>query len=49
MKTRSHLELLIGRKLNESENIIFKMFKNNPKYRFLKDNNGQLKAELIII
>jgi len=31
MKTRAHVELLLGRKLNESENIIFKMFKDNPK------------------
>lgn len=38
------IEELLGRSLTLTESMVFEMFKENKKYHFEKDENGNLMA-----
>lgn len=38
------VEKLLGRGLTNLETIMFNLYKDNPRYRFEKDKEGNLKA-----
>lgn len=41
---KEEVEKILGRELTNLETIMFNLYKNNPNYRFVKDEEGNLKA-----
>lgn len=45
--TLSYIETLLGRSINNTERMLYDRFKNSETYKFVKDGNGNLRAEKI--